>query len=571
MYKKRQMLSLICLTLIFSVIFPAVSADASGTITIAVEDLNVREGPGLSFKVLKKGQKGENFPLIKSEGDWYQVDLGSGKKGWIANWLVTKKESAVSGTGDGIVSTNSLRVRTGPGTSFEVAGSIHKNDKVEILNQDGDWLEVNTPIGKGWVSKEYIQTKSEKSTGKITASSLNVRTSPSLESNVLGQIRKGETVTIYSEKENWVEIGFNKQRAWISSEYVTKNMESKHEETNKNPQTKTDLTGFIGTVTATSLNVRNSSSLDGKVIASVSKGETFKIVEEQNNWIRIELGSDKDGWVAGWYLEKTVPKNIPSKETIKNSSVTIVHDGTNIRSSADTNSKVLARANSGDFFPIVAIHNDWYEIKLANGKNGFVAGWIVSVSGGVPQVEKPGMNTDLKSKKIMIDPGHGGRDNGATGFKGTLEKQITLRTGQLLFNKLRAKGANVILTRSNDQYLSLGTRVSMAHYQDVDAFISIHYDSIENGAVNGMTTYYYHPYQKALATAVHKEAQKQVTIKDRNIRFGNYHVIRENRQQAILLELGYLSNPEEELLITSNQYQDQITNGIVQGLANYFN
>jgi N-acetylmuramoyl-L-alanine amidase len=490
MYKKRQMLSLICLVLIFSVISPPVSAIASGTITIAVEELNVREGPGLSYKVLKKVQKGENFPLVKSDGDWYQVDLGSGKKGWIANWLVTKKESVISGSGNGIVSTNSLRVRTGPGTSFEVAGSLHKNDKVEILNQDGDWLEVNTPIGKGWVSKEYIQTKSEKSTGKITASSLNVR---------------------------------------------------------------------------------NSNSLDGKVIASISKGETFKIVEEQDNWIRIELGAGKDGWVAGWYLEKTVPKNTPSNETIKNSSVTIEHDGTNIRSSADTNSKVLARANSGDSFPIVAIHNDWYEIKLTNGKNGFVAGWIVSVSGGVPQVEKPGMNTDLKSKKIMIDPGHGGRDNGATGFKGTLEKQITLRTGQLLFSKLRAKGANVILTRSNDQYLSLGTRVSMAHYQDVDAFISIHYDSIENSAVNGMTTYYYHPYQKALATAVHKAAQNQVTIKDRNIRFGNYHVIRENRQQAILLELGYLSNPEEESLINSNQYQDQITNGIVQGLASYFN
>lgn len=574
MYKKKPFLYLFCLTLLVSVILPpSVTGAASSKVTIASEELNVREGPGLSYKVLKKVQKGESFPVITSDGDWYQIDLGSGKKGWVVNWLVTKKESMESGLGQGIVLTNSLRVRSGPGTSYEVTGSINQGDKVELLKQDGDWLEVQTPIGNGWVSKDYIETDKEKETeiltGKITASSLNVRKAPSLNSDVLGQIKKGETVPVYSEKNEWVEIGFQSERAWISREYIKLNKEN--EKKNDSQKKNKELSGYTGTVTAASLNVRDSNSLDGKVIASISKGESLKILEEKNNWVKLEIESGENGWVAGWYVEKSVPNKKPSKETIQNSSVTIDHNGTNIRSNPDTNSKIVERANTGDSYPIVALHGDWYEIKLKNGEKGFVAGWIVSVQGGAPQVQKPGTNSDLTTKKIMIDPGHGGRDNGTTGANGTLEKQLTLRTGQLLYQKLRSKGANVILTRSNDQYLSLSTRVSMAHYQDVDAFISIHYDSIENPSVKGMTTYYYHPYQKALATEVHKATQNHVSMKDRNVRFGNYHVIRENMQEAILLELGYLSNPSEELFVNSPQYQEQITNGIVQGLANYFN
>lgn len=574
MYKKKPFLYLFCLTLLVSVILPpSVTGAASSKVTIASEELNVREGPGLSYKVLKKVQKGESFPVITSDGDWYQIDLGSGKKGWVVNWLVTKKESMESGLGQGIVLTNSLRVRSGPGTSYEVTGSINQGDKVEILKQNGDWLEVQTPIGNGWVSKDYIETDKEKETeiltGKITASSLNVRKAPSLNSDVLGQIKKEETVPVYSEKNEWVEIGFQSERAWISREYIKLNKENGKK--NDSQEKNKDLSGYTGTVTAASLNVRDSNSLDGKVIASISKGESFKILEEKNNWVKLEIESGENGWVAGWYVEKSVPNKKPSKETIQNSSVRIDHNGTNIRSNPDTNSKIVERANTGDSYPIVALHGDWYEIKLKNGEKGFVAGWIVSVQGGAPQVQKPGTNSDLTTKKIMIDPGHGGRDNGTTGANGTLEKQLTLRTGQLLYQKLRSKGANVILTRSNDQYLSLSTRVSMAHYQDVDAFISIHYDSIENPSVKGMTTYYYHPYQKALATEVHKATQNHVSMKDRNVRFGNYHVIRENKQEAILLELGYLSNPSEELFVNSPQYQEQITNGIVQGLANYFN
>lgn len=574
MLKNKQLYLLLCLILFIGVITPAKQTSAAGTITISVEDLNVREGPGLSYKVIEKVQKNKQFTLVKEQGDWYQIKLSSGKTGWVANWLVSKKEAATTSKAtsqNGTITGNNVRVRTGAGTSYQVVGSLNKGDTVEVLEQNGSWLKINARIGNGWISKDYVQTNKVQTaatkSGKVTASNLNVRSTPALNGKVLGKLAKGTAVTIHSEKTGWVEITFNGQRAWVSSEFISSQTTS----SSTTPSTPTSSTaGVTGKVTATSLNVRSKGDLNGQVVGNVSKGQSFKILEEANNWVKIEYKTGKTGWVASWYIEKSASTS-SSSDSVKNSTLTIDNNGTNIRSSASLNASVIARADAGQTFSIVKIHNDWYEIKLANGKSGFVAGWIVSVSSGVPQVEKNNSSSDLKNQKIVIDPGHGGRDSGTIGAQGSLEKELTLKTSQLLYNKLKARGANVVLTRSNDQYVSLATRVSMAHYQNADAFISIHFDSINDRTVRGMTSYYYHSYQKELAQTVHKSTIAQTKMKDRGVRQGNYHVIRENRQDAILLELGYLSNPTEEMLVKTSQYQDQVTNGIVQGLSNYFN
>lgn len=575
MQRKKYLPLLLCLILVLSCIYPPLQPAAAGTVQVGEANVNVREGPGLSYNVLKKVNKGDTFSFIKQEGDWYQIDIGSGKKAWIASWLVTKKETVAPADGSikGNVTANSVRVRTGPGTSHSVLGALNKGDTVEILKSEANWYQVNSSFGKGWISKDYLQTEKETTTGgnigTITATSLNVRSTPSTQGQSLGSLKKGEQITVLSHHNGWIEITFKNQQAWISSEYVK--LESGTGTSVPPAKSNSNLSGITGTVTATSLNVRDSGSLNGKVIGSVSKGERVKILEEVNGWVKIELHSGKKGWIAGWYIEKSIPSQAPSSNSSpKNSSLTIDHNGTNIRSAPDLSAKVVARANAGDKFSIVNIHKDWYEVKLANGKSGYVAGWIVTVSNGVPQIEKIGTSSDIKSKKIMIDPGHGGRDNGATGAKGSLEKNLTLKTAQLLANKLKAQGAKVFMTRSNDQYLALSSRVSMAHYQNVDAFISLHYDSIDNYTVKGMTSYYYHSHQKGLASSIHNAVIKQTKLNDRGVRQGDYHVIRENKQMAVLLELGYISNPTEELMVNTSQYQEQVTNGIVQGVVTYF-
>lgn len=586
MPRNRMVPIIFCLMLIFGSLpaIETVQAD-NGSISITATSLNVRTGPGLSYPVSGSVIKGEKFPIVKQEGEWIQVNLGGGKKGWVAEWFTAKEAPrteaapAVSPNliGSASITVNGLRVRKGPGTNHQVIGTFSSGQAVEVLSLNGNWAEVRTNNLQGWVSKEYISVKdskaskapapSAKTNATVTATSLNVREKPSLNSSKVGQLSYGAAVTVHSQSNGWAEITYAGKNAWVSAEFLK--IGAKPVPDSGKPSTPVDQ--FTGTVTASQLNIRDKNSLDGNVIGSVSKGQSFRILDEQNNWIKIEFQPGKTGWAAGWFFEKK--KNGTSaapSQTVKNSSVSILHNGTNIRKGPDTGTAVIFRANQGDSFDILSVEKDWYKVALPNGASGFVAGWIVSVIGTAPQIERPGAEKHTVNKTIVIDPGHGGRDNGTTGVRGTLEKTLTLKTAQLLYDKLRAAGSNVILTRNNDQYISLASRVSSSRYHNADAFISIHYDSINDRSVRGMTTYYYNSKQKPLGEQIHSSVISKTMLKDRGTRFGDYHVIRENKQTAVLLELGYLSNPTEEMLVNTPQYQEAVANGIFDGLARYF-
>jgi N-acetylmuramoyl-L-alanine amidase len=556
------------------------SAFAEGsTVEITTDTLNVREGPGLSYKVIEVVKRADRFSVIEEKSDWIQISLNSsGKKGWVAAWLVKKhSENEVSSSKSGIVTANQLRVRSGPSTSYKVVTTLSQGATVTIIKTESNWHQIKTSSITGWVAAEFIQdiksdtggSSSSQQTGKVTANNLNVRSTASTSGNILGKLQKGSTVSILSVESNWVKIQYNGQAAWISKEFVE--MSSTSSQPSVPNQTNTNSSsGLLGTITATTLNVRSTGSLSGKIVGTVSKGQAFEILAEENNWAKIKLKNGQLGWVASWYLSKEQSSTTTKVDVEQNSTVTILYNGTNIRKSATTNSSVISRANAGETFTVLSVQNDWYEIQLKDGSKGFVAGWLVTVSGASQQIERPGAEQYLKNKVIVIDPGHGGRDTGATGIKGSYEKNLTLKTAQLLYDKLKTAGANVVMTRNTDSYLSLSSRVGMSHTHAADAFVSIHFDSILDSSVRGMTSYYYHNYQQSLATTVGKEVTSFTKLKDRGVRYGDYHVLRENKRASVLLELGYLSNSAEETLVNSESYQANAATGIYQGLAKYF-
>jgi N-acetylmuramoyl-L-alanine amidase len=574
---KRFLLLIVCFTLYFAVFPPQNSGvAASDSVTITEDTVNIRSGPSLSYQLVKQVKKGEKYTILKEKGDWIQIQLSAAKTGWVANWVVTKSSSGTATSKSSNskkitaeANTDQLRVRSGPGTSFRIIGYLNKGQAVSVLDDNENWLKISAAFGEGWVAREYIDSKTNNSnhskvenntksigTGIVT-DHLNIRNEPSSKGSIIGKLEKGTSISIYSQKDNWVEIKYSGQRAWVSSDYVQ--MGSQSQQSNK--------AGSIGTVTASNLSVRKSSTLNSEVIGSVSKGQAFTILDEVNDWVKIEYKSGKIGWAAGWYFNKDKAK---SSQIAKDSKVTILHNGTNIRKDPSVQSNVLQRAEEGDSFPIISVQNDWYEIKLSNGTNGFIAGWLVTTNGTGPGIDKQGAGGHLKNKSIVIDPGHGGIDNGATGASGTLEKELTLRTAQLLSDKLKAAGANVFLTRSNDSYLPLPSRVRLASVHQSDAFISLHYDSNLDRSIRGMTGYYYHSYQKKLAEYVYNSTNSQTKLKSRGVRSGDYHVVRENQSAAVLMELGYLSNSAEEMTLNSGQFQENAATGLYNGLARYF-
>ncbi|HLS09445.1 N-acetylmuramoyl-L-alanine amidase, partial [Lentibacillus sp.] len=178
----------------------------------------------------------------------------------------------------------------------------------------------------------------------------------------------------------------------------------------------------------------------------------------------------------------------------------------------------------------------------------------------------------LNGYTIVLDPGHGGKDPGAIGLRGTLEKSHTMNTVYSVAEGLRNAGATVILTRSNDTYVSLEDRVSLSHDYATDAFISLHYNAFPLEAVNGFSTYYYtNGNDRSLAATIQSGLEQNMALNSRGLMQEGYHVLRENSDLAVLVELGFITNPYDLSVIQTAEHQRNVADGIVEGVMTYFN
>ncbi|MET3195151.1 N-acetylmuramoyl-L-alanine amidase [Gottfriedia sp. OAE603] len=177
----------------------------------------------------------------------------------------------------------------------------------------------------------------------------------------------------------------------------------------------------------------------------------------------------------------------------------------------------------------------------------------------------------LTGKTIVIDAGHGGKDIGASGQRGAIEKDLTLSMAKNIQNELNNRtGATVILTRDDDVKISLADRVKISEESNADLFLSIHFDAFFTNEVEGITSYYNKKSDEPLAALIHDYIFKNgLDARDRGVSLGDYYVLRENTRPSILLELGYISNSTDEARMTSDEFQTNTTTSIVDGIIDY--
>lgn len=479
-------------------------------------------------------------------------------------------------TGSVVVDTASLHIRSGPGLSYDVTGSLKKGTQVEVLSTSGDWLEIQDRDGTGWIAS-WLTTSTDHSVGTSTTivsqvNQLNVRSNPAIGSAVLGRMAAGDEAIMTGQDGEWAAIAYNGLNGWVHTDYITQLTEQPS--TTVTAEKTSAPQSF--TVSVDALNVRKKADLSSKRIGLIHQGESYAVKEVNGNWIRISIGDNKQGWVYSFH--GSLSSN--AKQTSESAglgTVTILSNGTNIREAATTSSEIALRADAGEKFPIIREDGDWYEIAVPAGQSAFIAKWVVSTSdeastaGAVKKDKKARVPGTLQGLTIVIDAGHGGNDRGTTGTRGTDEKNITLLTSELLAAKLKAAGANVAMTREADTYVSLRKRVAISNQVDADAFISVHYDANPDSSVAGFTTYYTHSHQQALAASVNEGLASSVNLRNRGSQPGDFLVLRENKQNAILIELGFLSNSAEERTVTTDMFREQATHGIYKGLLNHFN
>ncbi len=175
----------------------------------------------------------------------------------------------------------------------------------------------------------------------------------------------------------------------------------------------------------------------------------------------------------------------------------------------------------------------------------------------------------IKTKVIVIDPGHGGNDTGALRC-GILEKNITLDIALKVRDILKEKGfTNIIMTRTTDKTLSLAERVETANSNSADIYVSIHINASVKSEINGIETHYYSEKGYDAAKIMHKELMSKISAADRGLFKSKFYVINHTEAPAVLLELGFISNEKERNSLISQTRQTASAQAIADGIVKY--
>ena len=198
-------------------------------------------------------------------------------------------------------------------------------------------------------------------------------------------------------------------------------------------------------------------------------------------------------------------------------------------------------------------------------------------------------NYDVLNKVVYLDAGHGGYDPGASYF-GISEKSLTLAIQSRVKAKLESEGYQVVTTRTSDTYVDLTDRSRAANASESDIFVSIHINASGSSAAQGIETYYYQPYAEypsrinatyhanptrlsmsdTLANAIQSSLINATGAQNQGVKRQTFAVLRETTAPAVLLELGFLSNPQEAARLNTSAYQETLANAIVAGIKSYY-
>lgn len=192
----------------------------------------------------------------------------------------------------------------------------------------------------------------------------------------------------------------------------------------------------------------------------------------------------------------------------------------------------------------------------------------------------------VAGRVIVIDPGHGGVDGGAVGKTGVTEKELNLQVARRLGRLLSEAGAAVILTREKDEDLAdpdtegllerkrqdLMRRVSLVRDSKADLLISIHVNSFPSPRWWGVQTFYWRESEEGrkLAEAIQEELIRVLGNNRRKAKGEVFYLLENVDVPAVMVEMGFISNPREEQLLQDPVYQEKIARAIYGGVVRYF-
>ena len=177
--------------------------------------------------------------------------------------------------------------------------------------------------------------------------------------------------------------------------------------------------------------------------------------------------------------------------------------------------------------------------------------------------------------KMVIDPGHGGKDSGGVSGRGVpvylREKDLTLDTAKRVRNDLRNAGLRTVMTREDDHFVELDDRVRFADAQGPGAIlVSIHYDAVSNREMNGAKTFYWRADSHGLATRIQRHLVAATGEANIGVLRRRLRLTRNPDIPCVLCECAYITNPVEARKASMDSYRQKVANGIAQGILEQY-
>ncbi|MDK0967659.1 SH3 domain-containing protein [Clostridium perfringens] len=412
------------------------SLNKTGIVNVS-SSLNVRSSASTSSKVIGSLSGNTKVTIVGEEGAFYKIEY-KGSHGYVSKEYVkdvTESSNSNQGTQTpekpstpestektGIVNvSSSLNVREGASTSSKVIGSLSGNTKVIIVGEEGAFYKIEYKGSHGYVSKEYVKDVTESSnsnqgtqtpekpstpentekTGVVNvSSSLNVRSSASTSSKVIGSLSGNTKVTIVGEEGAFYKIEYKGSHGYVAKEYI-KDIKDEVVTEPEKPSTpeNTEKTGIVNV--SSSLNVREGASTSSKVIGSLSGNTKITIVGEEGAFYKIEYKASH-GYVAKEYIKDikyevvTEPEKPSNPENSNKTGVVTASKGLNVRKEANTSSQIIGILNSGESVEIIGEENGFYKITY-KGQEAYASKNYINIFDGNSNVN-PGLDIGNASK-----------------------------------------------------------------------------------------------------------------------------------------------------------------------------
>ena len=359
----------------------------------------------------------------------------------------TVKEEPASGTGT--VTCDVLNVRSGPGTSNSVIGSLKRGNSVAVKAKSNGWYKVSYGSGTGWVCGDYLSvgqsspakapaqskpsapSSSGGSAGRISGTGgagVNVRSGAGTRYGRIGGLAEGASVTIVGQSGGWYQIKYGSGTGWVCGDYVKKTSGG----SSGGSSSGGTSTGKVSGTGGSGLNVRSGAGTGYGRIGGLGEGASVTIVGQSNGWYQIKYGSGT-GWVSSQFVKKGSGGSSGGSSSGGSSSGGSTSTagyvsgtggaGVNVRSGAGTGHSRIGGLAEGASVTIVGQSNGWYKIKYGSGTGWVSSQFVKKGSGGGGGNGRIHGDRKLANNAVQV-----AREMGTTGWCATGVSRAIQRT-----------------------------------------------------------------------------------------------------------------------------------------------